>query len=179
MSHSSHTDLPSPGAPDAHEHKHHVLSLKVYFGVWGALMVLTVLTVAAAFSPIEALHVPLALGIATVKAVIVALFFMHLLYDEKYNLILLISCFGTALLFFAFTAIDPLTRGQINPISMKPIVSQMTTTTLSLPKHSAVAAHHGTHVPDAPVGASGTPIVPAPSVVGKAAETSAPPAAGH
>jgi cytochrome c oxidase subunit 4 len=135
---NGHAAEPSPAT-------HHVLPLKVYFGVWGALMFFTIITVAAAYVPFEALHVPLALGIASIKALLVALFFMHLLYDEKYNLVLLLSCLGVVGIFLGLTIVDPLTRGYINPISARPIAADMTTTTLQLPPKPAKFVHEGGH----------------------------------
>jgi len=46
-------------------------------------MALTVVTVAAAQVNLGSLNVPIALAIASVKAALVALIFMHLLWDEK------------------------------------------------------------------------------------------------
>jgi cytochrome c oxidase subunit IV len=92
----------------------HVLPLKVYIGVWGALMFLTVITVAVAQVDLGPLNVPLALAIASVKAALVALIFMHLLWDEKFNLVVLASSLLFALVFLGFTIYDPLTRGESN-----------------------------------------------------------------
>src|SRR5687768_14689549 len=92
----------------------HVLPLKVYIGVWGALMCLTVITVAVAQVDLGPLNVPLALAIASVKAALVALIFMHLLWDEKFNLVVLASSLLFALVFLGFTIYDPLTRGESN-----------------------------------------------------------------
>jgi|SRR4051794_10583999 cytochrome c oxidase subunit 4 len=52
--------------------------LKTYFSVWGALLVGTVLTYKAAFLELGRFNSAVALTIATIKALLVALFFMHL-----------------------------------------------------------------------------------------------------
>ena len=52
---------------------HHV-SLRLYLGVFTALLVLTALTVWSAFQPLGALHTPVALTIAGVKAMLVILY---------------------------------------------------------------------------------------------------------
>jgi cytochrome c oxidase subunit 4 len=66
---------------DAHDIKAHV---KVYMMVFGALAVLTVVTVAVSYIHLPILPaVTLALVIATVKASLVALFFMHLKGEKR------------------------------------------------------------------------------------------------
>src|SRR5262245_9699281 len=106
---------------DAHGHTPHITPLKIYFGVWGALMILTAATVAAAYVPFEWLHVPLALGIATVKATLVVLFFMHMLHDERFNAVLLLGGLVVVGIYFAFTMGDPFTRGDVNREDIEPV----------------------------------------------------------
>ena len=92
------------------QNNHHVVGLRVYSQVFAALLVLTALTVGVAqvdFGPLNAL---LAAGIATIKALLVLLYFMHVKYDDKiYGLI-----FGLAMFFvfvlFVFIKFDALTR---------------------------------------------------------------------
>ena len=52
--------------------------LKMYFSVWAALLVGTFITYKAAFIELGRFNAGVALIIATVKALLVALFFMHL-----------------------------------------------------------------------------------------------------
>jgi|SoiMethySBSTD1v2_1073268.scaffolds.fasta_scaffold2795776_1 cytochrome c oxidase subunit 4 len=56
-----------------------------YFAIFGTLVALTILTVAVAFIHIEneLIKVLVALAIASVKALCVALFFMHLKFEGK------------------------------------------------------------------------------------------------
>ena len=66
------------------DHGHIEEHIKVYLTVFGALAVLTVLTVAASYlnvSTTEAIF--LALSIATVKASLVAGYFMHLITERQ------------------------------------------------------------------------------------------------
>jgi cytochrome c oxidase subunit 4 len=69
---------------DAHASDDISKHVKTYFMVFGALMVLTVVTVAVSY-----LHLPVhqaiivALFIATIKGSLVALFFMHLNHERK------------------------------------------------------------------------------------------------
>jgi len=94
----------------------HVISWKVYLAVWAALMALTAITVTASRLDLGHFNTPLALAIATLKAALVALFFMHLLYDEKFNLVVLGAGLLFVLIFLVLTLGDPLTRGRLNPI---------------------------------------------------------------
>ncbi len=52
--------------------------LKTYFAVWGALLVGTFITYKAAYIELGRFNAAVALTIATVKALLVALFFMHI-----------------------------------------------------------------------------------------------------
>jgi cytochrome c oxidase subunit 4 len=99
----------------------HLISWKTYLAVWAALMMLTAITVTASRLNLGPFNTPLALGIATLKAALVALFFMHLLYDEKFNLVVLGTGLLFVLIFLALTLSDPLTRGRLNPIQGREI----------------------------------------------------------
>jgi cytochrome c oxidase subunit 4 len=54
-----------------------------YFRIFAALLALTGLTVLVAYLPLGGLHTVLALAIAVAKAVLVLLFFMHLLHSTR------------------------------------------------------------------------------------------------
>jgi len=56
---------------------------KSYIMVWGALLVLTALTVGVSFMNLGLWNAGVALGIASIKAVLVALYFMHLRHEIK------------------------------------------------------------------------------------------------
>ena len=80
----SHTHSHGPGGADAHAHdvsKH----VKVYIAVFVALLVGTVLTVGMYSVHFDsmAVTISIALFIATVKAFLVAGFFMHLISEKK------------------------------------------------------------------------------------------------
>ena len=61
----------------------HIGSLKVYTGVFLVLMFGTAITIWAAFLDLGLLNAPIALVIATVKAVFVVLFFMHVKDSDR------------------------------------------------------------------------------------------------
>lgn len=72
--------------------------LGAYFVVFTALMVFTGLTVWAAYQHLGIWNTPVALGIATAKAVMVALIFMHLRSSPKLTVIVV----STSVVFLAF-----------------------------------------------------------------------------
>jgi len=102
------------GGHDAEEH--HVLPLPLYFAVFGALLVLTVITVGVSLLGLPAqLAIAVAMAVASVKAALVVLYFMHLRYDAKfYSFIFIASLFFIAL-FFVFTIGDMASRGLVIP----------------------------------------------------------------
>ncbi len=76
--------------------------LRVYVMVFVALAVLTVVTVAISYLQLStALAITVALVVATVKASLVAGYFMHLLSEEKVILWLLLLCAAFLVFLFA------------------------------------------------------------------------------
>jgi len=63
---------------------HSVQPYWIYNAVWIALLVFTVVTVGAAQINLGGWNVPLALAIASTKAVLVGLFFMHLRFEGRW-----------------------------------------------------------------------------------------------
>ena len=61
----------------------HIVSKKTYYTIFGALMLGTTLTVAAAFINLHNFNIVVALLIAIVKATLVILFFMHVKYSSR------------------------------------------------------------------------------------------------
>lgn len=95
----------------------HAVPSKTYAYILGALLALTAITVSAASihfgSPV--VNVIVALAIATVKASLVALFFMHLRYDKPLNGIIFVAglcCLG---LFLMALFGDTASRDRIQP----------------------------------------------------------------
>ena len=87
-------------------HEHHVVSVKLLVGVFVALMLLTFLTVAAIWVDLGALNIWVAMGIATIKATLVALYFMHLRWDRPFNLFTLVGSLFFVALFLGFCMRD-------------------------------------------------------------------------
>ena len=87
----------------------HVASKKVLIGTFGALLVLTAITVAAAqpqFDLGRKLNLIIAMLIATTKATLVCTFFMHLKYDKKFHTVCIVAGVLFAALFVSFTLMD-------------------------------------------------------------------------
>lgn len=99
----------------------HVTPLKVYLGVGLALFCLTALTVKISFIHLGGWNVVIALLIASIKASLVALFFMHLLYDRKIYGIVFSMGLVILSIFIALTMFDTLRRGEIYEIKAQPI----------------------------------------------------------
>jgi cytochrome c oxidase subunit 4 len=100
---------------DAHG-EHHVLPLSLYWGVFGILLVLTVITYLVSFAGLPgALSIGVAMAVAATKATLVCAYFMHLKYDDRINTLILVVSVLTMGLFFAFTMIDEKSRGFIVP----------------------------------------------------------------
>ena len=83
----------------------HIVSPKIYLSVFAILMVCTFLTVLAATMDLNAyfsgLNVIVALAIASLKASLVLLFFMHLRYSPKRTqLVIVASLFWLAIMLF-------------------------------------------------------------------------------
>lgn len=98
------SDTPqTPGATGAIEH-HEEHPTPPYLAIAATLFVMTGITIAASFVPLgsKAANVILALAIASFKASLVILFFMHLKYEKKTMVIIcLIPYLLAAVLLFA------------------------------------------------------------------------------
>ena len=98
------------------EHRQHVIASSVYVGIWAVLMVLTAVTVFASFLELGDLNIVLALVIATIKATLVVLFFMHLYYSSKLTKVTMVAAIFFLFLLLALSMTDYLTRGWLtNP----------------------------------------------------------------
>jgi cytochrome c oxidase subunit 4 len=89
---------------------HHILPFNLYVKILLSLLVLTVVTVWVAQFDFGSLNTLIAMLVATVKATLVALYFMHLKYDDKMNTVCLLGGVFFLIVMFAFIAIDVYTR---------------------------------------------------------------------
>jgi len=99
---------------DEHVEEHaphvHVTPLWQYILVFLALAVGTILTVAASRFDLGIWNTPIALIIATIKAVLVILFFMHVIHSTRLTWVVIIASFLWLLVLFVLTFADYLTR---------------------------------------------------------------------
>src|SRR5438046_1371906 len=89
----------------------HVSPKSTYYAIFGALMVLTGLTVGASMINLGPLNFPVAISIAIVKATLVILFFMHVKYSSQLTKLIIGSGLFFLLVMFSLTMTDYLSRG--------------------------------------------------------------------
>jgi cytochrome c oxidase subunit 4 len=89
----------------------HVMSLQTNLLVFAALMALLVVTVAAAYAIHGPLGLVVAMLIASVKAALILLYFMHIKYSSKLQAIFATSAFFWLAIMILITMSDYLTRG--------------------------------------------------------------------
>ena len=89
----------------------HVVPVRTYFLVFVTLLAMTALTTAAAFVDLGPLGNLVAMAIASFKATLVVLFFMHVRYSSKLtSLVVTAGLFWLAIL-IVLTLTDYLSRG--------------------------------------------------------------------
>lgn len=88
------------------ENGSHVASLRLLVVVLIALMFGTWLTVSATYIDLGVLNIWIGLAIATAKAVLVGLYYMHLRWDKPFNAFVFISAFAFLFLFIGFALMD-------------------------------------------------------------------------
>ena len=89
---------------------HHVTGLPVYFGVFFALLILTILTVFVSTLDLGLMNTPIALAIAVCKATLVILFFMHVIHSTRLTWIVILASLLWLGVLFVLTLTDYLTR---------------------------------------------------------------------
>jgi len=92
----------------------HVLPLRVYYSVFGALLVLTAVTTWIAYLDLGAWNTPIALAIAGFKVVLVVLYFMHVRYSGKLIWVAVVASAYWLLILFGFLMADYVTRQPID-----------------------------------------------------------------
>jgi cytochrome c oxidase subunit 4 len=92
----------------------HIAPVKFYITVFAGLIFLTGVTVGVSYFDFGAANVVVALVVATLKAGLVAAFFMHLTHDKLFNTLALISAFLFLGLFLLLTIDDQSHRGQVD-----------------------------------------------------------------
>jgi cytochrome c oxidase subunit 4 len=97
-----------------HHTEHHIVTPKVYFTIFGALMVFTALTVAVARYDLASIWGPLniivAMTVATIKATLVILYFMHVKYSSKLTQVIVIAGLFWLVILLVLTISDYMVR---------------------------------------------------------------------
>ncbi|MBL4818388.1 MAG: cytochrome C oxidase subunit IV family protein, partial [Deltaproteobacteria bacterium] len=105
MSHIHRVQAPEP----------HVLPVRVYWIVFGALLALTALTVWVAEFDFGTMSTAVALSVATMKATLVLAVFMHLWFDNRFFTLVFAVTLVFLSLFVLFCVMDEGTRGMVDP----------------------------------------------------------------
>ena len=94
----------------------HIIPAKLYVTIWAILMAMTITTVLVSRVEIGPFNVVVALVIATIKATLVVLFFMHLRYSPKLTMATVVAAMFFLFLLLGLTMTDYLTRAWLtNP----------------------------------------------------------------
>ena len=88
----------------------HITPLSTYFLIFGALSLGTILTVVASRMDLGMMNTPIALLIATIKAALVILYFMHVIHSTRLTWVTVIASFVWLAVLFVLTFADYLTR---------------------------------------------------------------------
>jgi cytochrome c oxidase subunit 4 len=102
-------------------HADHITPIKVYILVGLTLLILTALTVKVSTVHLGPWNAIAALAIACTKALLVALFFMHLLYERRMYAVVVASALIFLGIFIGLTMADVLRRGDIYENQGQPI----------------------------------------------------------
>lgn len=104
--------------------EHHVMPMKTYFAVYGALLFFTGLTYAVSvMGPTmgvvagSATAIAIAMAVAFTKAFLVAAWFMHLKYDTRFNVFTFVSALWFMSVFFIFTMFDISSRDTVTEVT--------------------------------------------------------------
>ena len=91
----------------------HVDGVKTYIAVFAGLIALTVITTAVAFVDLGPMSLVAALGLATCKMLLVALWFMHVRHSTKLTKLVVVGALLWLAILLVFTMADVLTRGDL------------------------------------------------------------------
>jgi cytochrome c oxidase subunit 4 len=83
---------------------------RTYYGVFAALIALTLVTVGASFLELGAWHTTVGVLIGAIKATLVGLFFMHLLHASKASWLAVLAGLFWLVILMSLTLSDYLSR---------------------------------------------------------------------
>lgn len=88
------------------EQEQHVVPYGLYVAVWLALLAMTVVTVAVSYLDMKNVTVLTAMIIASGKAMLVLLYFMHVRFEKPVYALMIVAAFGTYATFIGLTFVD-------------------------------------------------------------------------
>lgn len=92
----------------------HISPSRQYWAVFAGLIVLTVVTVGVSYVDLGTGNTVVAVVVASLKAALVAAFFMHLRYDKLFHTVAFLSAFVFLGLFLFLTMADTSRRGRLD-----------------------------------------------------------------
>jgi cytochrome c oxidase subunit 4 len=95
---------------EPNEHAHHIVGPGVYLVILFCLLMGTALTVWASYVDLGVWNPVIALAIATTKAVLVVLFFMHVKYSTKLTKLTIVAGIFMFLVLISMTLTDYISR---------------------------------------------------------------------
>ena len=101
--------------------EHPVDPLWLYMAIFGALIFLTAVTVGASYIDFGQANTIIAVLIASTKAALVAVFFMHLRHDKPFHTIILVSGLFFLSFLFLFTLQDEGSRNDVDDWHGRPV----------------------------------------------------------
>jgi cytochrome c oxidase subunit IV len=107
--HLSHDHIDAPDDGMVHVHVH---PASTYYKIFAALVFFTLLTIGVAQVHLGEWNFFVAVVIATIKASLVAMFFMHLKDDNRFNVLIFVGALVFMGVFFVYTMNDTNHRGQ-------------------------------------------------------------------
>lgn len=110
----AHLYLHGKPVEDFEEVHEHISPKSLYWKVFGALMVLTVVTVGVSYVGLGSASLIVAMLVAVVKAALVCAYFMHLKYDDRYHVFVFLSTLIFVGIFFTFTLFDLQSRAKLS-----------------------------------------------------------------
>jgi cytochrome c oxidase subunit IV len=91
--------------------REHIVSPKIYYAIFIALVVLTVVTWSIAKLDLGRMNAVVAMTIAVIKATLVVLYFMHVRYSSRLTWVFVGAGFFWLAMMVALTMSDYMTRG--------------------------------------------------------------------
>ena len=95
----------------------HIVPTRIYFTIFAILLAFTAITVAAAFIDLGPMNNVVALAIASTKAALVILYFMHVRYSSRLTWLVISGAIAWLAILITFTMADTLTRGWMATLS--------------------------------------------------------------